>query len=151
MYTVVQRSNDLVNTAELQHYFQGLKQIFDNPEYRRQFQEYQKNINEIEKKQLLSGNTCTLGKLKYDQDRLPNISPIAMKNLLMNRFYDPIVMKEIACTLNSIVFMQPSYAGSVKVNERLKRWLQNLVQIGSESAEGYAFKADFDEIGRAHV
>src|SRR5436190_712755 len=89
MYTVVQRSNDLVNTAELQHYFQGLKQIFDNPEYRRQFQEYQKNINEIEKKQLLSGNTCTLGKLKYDQDRLPNISPIAMKNLLMNRSYVP--------------------------------------------------------------
>lgn len=133
----------IVTTQDVTIYDRELQIKASDPGVIAQMNRYSEIITELEKSILLTGGSCTVKKLDTFQDNLTAINPLAVKKLLRENFHDPVIMKEIMCTMNSLFYLQPNHPGFVKPNERVKHWLRNLKQIGKESAFGFAFKTDF--------
>ena len=145
------RNQDIVNSSDILEYSNRLK-IFTTEQEKRKINAKMIETDILEKKLLHEdANTCTVSKLINFQDHLENIDSFQMKKLLHNNFYDPIIMKNIMCTVNSLFYLQPQQPGSVYPNERLKHWLNNLKQIGKDSAYGYAFRTNFDDVKNMFV
>jgi hypothetical protein len=137
------KPGNLVSTQDVAVYQNYLNNLDKDPKFRMELNNYQQHTNQVEEDLLRQGSTCTIKKLDSLQDKLTQINPMEFKQLLLRKFYDPSIMQEIMCTLNSIYYLQPNHPGAVRPNERIKHWLTHLKQIGAESAFGYAFKADF--------
>lgn len=134
---------EIVNSNDLIKFNNEMMNYIKVPENVRELTKLKNAIDSVEKELLLRGQVCTQRKLSTLQDHLTSIDPTKIKTLLRDYFYDPEIMKEIACTVNSIYYLQPLQPGAVKPNERVKRWLRELTQIGNESVFGYAFRANF--------
>lgn len=65
-----------------------------------------------------------------------------VEKALKDGYGDGNILKSVMCLNNSIVSFPPS--SGVKRNFKVRNYLQDLTQIGSESAEGYAMLADVD-------
>jgi len=137
------RPLELLTNQEVVNYQKQKEAAVKDPKLIGELANLQGQINVIESKLLRQGSTCTVKKLDDMQSHLNRVNPIELKKLLNNNFYDPVVMNEILCTLNSLYYLQPTHPGAVKSNERIKHWLNHLKQIGSESAFGYAFSSNF--------
>lgn len=136
-------SRNIVNSLDVENYYTSVSRSLQDPRVRLDLEKYGKNTAEVEKAMLLRGSTCTIGKLEEHVNKITRVNPLKLKELLQKNFYDPTIMQEILCTVNSLFYLQPSQSGAVKPNERIKRWLKNLQQIGEPSAFGYALKSDF--------
>lgn len=136
---------DIIKTPDLIRYTNETRSITSSPDGQKKIQEWRNKIRELEERYVLSSQVCSLNKLNYDLDHLPDVNYLELKDLISNKFYDPVVMKDILCLSNSLFFMQPNQIGAVSPNQRIHNWLQDLKQIGAESVEGYAIKASFDK------
>ena len=80
-------------------------------------------------------NICPVNKLNVLQEDLTGLKPEQFKSLVRDQFYNAELMSALMCTVDSIYY---SSSSAVTYNERIRNWLQNLRQIGSESVSGYA-------------
>lgn len=92
-----------------------------------------------EKEYIESSRPCPISRIKNLRDHISTIDPKKFKELIQNKFYDPVIMKEAMCVANSLYYPDPS--GSVHSNDRIREWIENLKQIGEPSAEGYAMSS----------
>lgn len=72
--------------------------------------------------------------------RLSHLNPAALKSELATRFYDPNVLRAAGCIISS--FNTEYDSVSLSANERLREYITNLKQIGSESVSGFALNGD---------
>lgn len=93
---------------------------------------------------LSSGTTCNVAMQPKLREHLPGLNAPALKDLTNLDFIQPAVPEAIACIADSLFYTGANEAGSFVPTKRVKAYLQNLRQIGSESAEGVAMVADFD-------
>ena len=89
-----------------------------------------------EEKYILSHPACPIDQVKSLQNHINTLDTNLFTEMIHDKFYDPSVMKEAICVSNSLYYAAP---GLVNVNERIRKWIQNLKQI-DEGAEGYALQ-----------
>ena len=142
---------NLIDTADVIDYNNYMLEKVNSPGFVAIRNSKVNEIANLENQLLLKSDTCTIRKLKGFLDNIHNVDPKQIKHLLKNNFYDPTIMKEIMCTMNSLVYLQPNLHGALKPNERIKEWIKNLQRIGSESAKGFAFKGDLRNADSAFV
>jgi hypothetical protein len=71
-----------------------------------------------------------------------NFNIETLKDLAETRFYNQNVMTALMCITDSIIY-NPYSVG--EKSSKIRKWISNLKQIGSESVSGYALKASFGE------
>lgn len=103
-----------------------------------------KEQGEREKVLIYSTQTCPYRPLSTIQDKLGNLNSNSYKQLINDNFYNADAMKALMCVSESIVFSQPIKSGAVSSNERIRRWLKSLKQVGEKSVTGYALESDLD-------
>jgi len=86
---------------------------------------------------------CPADEISVVQYHLPAVKAPAFRELVRQRFYDPIVMIAASCVVEAIYV---AHRGEVDTDrlERIRYWLHDLRQIGAESVEGYALQANLD-------
>lgn len=77
------------------------------------------------------------------QPHLADLIPSKLITRVRKEFYNPNVLEMATCILYSIFGISGS---QIPVNERIRHWFQDLEQIGAESVEGYAMRADFQDV-----
>jgi len=77
------------------------------------------------------------------QSHLADLLPDALVKRVREEFYNPLVFEMAACVLHAIFTTSNS---QVPIKERIRHWLRDLEQIGPESAEGYALRADLGPV-----
>ena len=73
------------------------------------------------------------------QPYLADLIPESLVKRVREEFYNPLVLEMATCVLFSIFAATTS---NVPINERIRYWFRDLEQIGAESVEGYAMRAD---------
>lgn len=89
-------------------------------------------------------HVCPVEKISNLQEHLGGLDSKKLKSLINDQFYNADVMKATMCITESVVYTQPMENGVLASNERIRNWFKDLKQIGSESVEGYAMSAQFD-------
>lgn len=89
--------------------------------------------------------TCDVPMLSALRDQIPGLQANELKNITIREFYNPAAMQATMCAVDSLFYSSPSDLGSLYLNNRIRLYIQNLRQIGSESVEGYAMLGDFEK------
>jgi len=79
------------------------------------------------------------------RDRLGSLKTNKVESLLNTQFYNAEAMQAMGCLSEAIVSIPMSQKSSIVPNERTRRWITGLKQIGAESVEGFAIKADLNK------
>lgn len=135
----------LTNSAEIIRQIESEKIRTSTPEVAALIQQQKKYITSIERNRLLTSEVCPISKLETYRKTLPNIDPENFKSLIRENFYNNNLMKSILCVTNSIFFSEPIEKGNIAPNQRIRRWIKQLLKIGQPSVEGVAFRASFDK------
>ncbi len=100
-----------------------------------------KQQTELERNYLQSYRVCQSDAMPADwvQSRLGNIDMSKLNKSLSGEFYDSSVMDAMVCISSSVYLANSS---SLSPNDRIRNWIRNLKQIGTESVSGYALSAD---------
>lgn len=85
-------------------------------------------------------SSCKLGDIKTNINKI-NDSEFIKR--LQNNYYDPVVMMQTMCIVNSILYNNDY--------DTIRKFFDNLKQIGSNSAEGYALLSYFEHISNAFI
>jgi len=83
---------------------------------------------------------CSLAVLKSLKINIADLKTTRLVELINKQFYDPMIMKAIMC-LTETIFFSDDTNETIRYNERIKDWLQDLKQIGEPSVEGVALRA----------
>lgn len=95
---------------------------------------------------IANNQICGIKELNKIEERISGLEPAAMKKDVETQFYNAKVMKDAMCTMESVIYAPPHDIGTNYHNQKIKDYLMNLHQIGSESVNGYAMLGDFDGI-----
>jgi hypothetical protein len=87
---------------------------------------------------------CNIPMLNSLRDHISGLQATALKDVITDQFYNPQAMAATMCAVDSIFYAPPSDIGSAFLNDRIRLYIHNLRQIGSESVEGYALLGDFE-------
>ena len=87
---------------------------------------------------LQQNSICPLEELSKIQTRLAGLNPQNLKRLNQKQFYNADLMAATSCITDSIVYTPPVQEGSVTPSQRIRHWISNLRQIGTESTFGVA-------------
>lgn len=100
---------------------------------------------EKEEETLISSTTaCDVPMLSALRDHIGGLQAVQLKDFAVNQLQNPYAMKATMCIADSIFYTSPFDIGSLYLNNRIRLYIHNLRQIGSESAEGYALISDFE-------
>ena len=92
-----------------------------------------------------STRQCDPAEVNLISSNLIGLDQHELEALIEYQYYNASVMKTTACILNSITSLPQLNANSLDplqtANLKVRRWLQNLKQVGTESVNGYAFRA----------
>lgn len=88
---------------------------------------------------------CDVPMLSALRDRIGGLQATKLKDITIDQLYNPSAMKATMCTVDSLFYTSPYDIGSLYLNNRIRNYIHNLHQIGSESAEGYALLGDFED------
>lgn len=116
-------------------------QNISNPQVRESEKLLENRQKALEYKLLDELNLCPIPQAK---DLNPNIEASEVKSLMGSQFYNDQAIKAAVCVTDSIVSYKPM--AQLSQQDRIRRWLNNLRQIGSESVAGYAMTADLDDV-----
>lgn len=120
------------------------KSFYTNPDQRNILKEKNLEQDEDEKKIIKTQSVCSIPKIKHLQEHLANLDSEEMRILVRKQFFNPNVMKHVTCLTESFVYTPSHGPESISSNERLKYWIRDLKQIGSESISGYAMSGSLD-------
>lgn len=97
-----------------------------------------KEKQRLEEKYLLEqASVCPLQKLDKLQENLSGLNIERYKSLLKEEFYNAGLMEALLCTNSALYYASPSH---VTPQDRVRDWIQNLRQVGTKSAFGYAMQ-----------
>ena len=99
---------------------------------------------ENEKYLVKNTNVCDIDEMDKMRDHIGELNTNGMKHYMTNQFYSSSAMNAIMCSIDSVLFTSPFDAGSLHFNDRIRLFIHNLHQIGSNSVEGYALLGDFE-------
>lgn len=141
----VQLRGDLAITSDLKSYASRNKLYFNTRVKQRQIDQWIVYQDQREKEYLDQTQSCPIRKLTEYSDKYTSINSNEFKKVVRKNFYNSAVMEEAMCVADSIVYTQPVGIGSISSNQRIRRWLDKMTQIGDESHEGYALETSLDK------
>lgn len=94
-----------------------------------------------------SSSNCSKKTLRRFNSNLSSLDPDALKLASQEQFYNADLMKIIGCVVDSITLN----ISKLPYNSRIREYLRELTQIGAESAQGIAMKADLEHASSAFV
>ena len=136
---------DLTLTKDLKLYERRNRLHFNTTEKQRQIDQWIQYQEQLEKKYIDSTQSCPIRKLSDYQDKFGAINSNEYKKVIRKNFYNSNVMEEAMCLADSIVYSQAIEVGAISSNERIRRWLDRMTQIGEASVEGFALETDFNK------
>ena len=99
----------------------------------------------IEEQELVARTTvCDVPMLSSLRDHIGGLRANQLKEISISQLHNPSAMKATMCTVDSIFYTSPYDVGSLYLNNRIRMYIHNLRQIGSESVEGYSLLGDFE-------
>jgi hypothetical protein len=141
----VQHRGNLSITRDLKSYLETNTKYTNTPEIQRRINEWVEYQEKQEKTYLDRSQSCPIRKLAEYRNKYASIDSAEFKKVVRKNFYNPSVMEEAMCIADSIVYTQPIEMGSITSNQRIRRWLDKMTQIGEESVEGYALETSLDK------
>lgn len=90
-------------------------------------------------------SVCDIPMLTALRDHIGGLQANKLKNYSINQLQNPKAMEATMCTTDSIFYTSPYDIGSLQLNNRIRMYIHNLRQIGSESADAYALVGDFED------
>ena len=132
-------SQDLLNT-----YNQFSIQM-NTPEIARDLNNFEIQQKISEENLVATMSFCSIPMLNALRDHLPGIKGDKVKEYSINQFYNPDAMHALMCTMDSVFYTSPYDIGALYFNNRIRLYIHNLRQIGSDSLEGYAMLGDFND------
>ena len=133
-------TSTVVNTS-----YQNRLVAFSDPVLRRAVKDRQADQAILEKQLLDRTETCSLPTTNAIRERLPSLKSAELKKQLNEQFYNADVMLAAICVVDSIIYTSPYIGGSSLHTERIRKWIQQLRQIGDPSVEGIAMIANFNQ------
>lgn len=100
--------------------------------------------NKREEELVASTTICDVATLSSLRDHIGGLQGVQMKEYTTKQLHNPAAMKAAMCTIDSIFYTSAYDTGSLYLNNRIRMYIHNLRQIGSESKEGYALLSDFE-------
>ena len=134
----------LADTSQIFDYNRQVSSIQTTTQAIKETRQYEERQRKIEDQYISQAHPCKVSQIKNLQDQLGGLEPQEFKSVILNNFYNPAVMKAAMCIADSIFYTQPIQGGAVSSNQRIREWLRDLKQIGSESVEGFALKANLE-------
>lgn len=135
----------LAETRDVIEYNQRISTVQSTEQATREIRQFQERQRLLEEQFLSKSHPCKVSQIQKFQDNLGGVNPDKYKQIISDQFYDPAVMRAAMCVADSIFYTQPIQSGAVAANQRIREWIRNLRQIGAESVEGYALRADFED------
>jgi len=83
---------------------------------------------------------CSISAIKSLGINMADLKSGKLTKIVSEQFYDPIIMKAVAC-VSEAIFYSGNSDDTIQYNERIKDWLRDLKQIGDDSVEGMAMRA----------
>lgn len=99
---------------------------------------------ESEIKLIANTNVCDVPMLSSLRDHISGLQAVQLKDFTVKQLQNPSAMKAAMCTADSIFYTSPYDVGSLYLNNRIRMYIHDLRQVGSESVEGYALLANFE-------
>lgn len=105
-----------------------------------------------EKLLLESTRRCNPQHLSLYRDNLPKLSAEKLSKNIHTKFSNVEMMENVECLTNSIWYVSSYDAGSLTQNQRIRRYLNNLQQIGEGmGVEGYALNSYFKNADNMYI
>jgi hypothetical protein len=131
-----------VTNADVKQFLDQTTAILQKETIQEQIQAFEARLRRRELKYVNNTYRCSLPQLSKLRNQLGNLDPNKLKAIMSKQFYNSQVMEAAMCTAESIFYTQNIKTGRVAPNVRIREWIVNLIQIGSESSFGYAIKGD---------
>lgn len=131
-----------VNTQLYKKFTAEKKSRVNNKRYSNQYIANVKEQVSREKDILQNYRSCQSGatfNTSWVNSRLSSVDMEKFKEMLTGDFFDDSTMNSMVC-LSSAVFLAKS--SSLSANDRIRSWIRNLRQIGTNSLSGYALLGD---------
>jgi len=141
--TIIGKRLNITSSAAISNYNFKSESIKD-PSKIAAWNSLEDDQNQSEQSLVASMNVCDVPKLSALRDRIGGLQANRMKEYTVKQLYNPSVMKATMCTVDSIFYTSQYDEGVLYMNNRIRTYIRNLRQIGSESGEGYAMLADFE-------
>ncbi|CAH6420345.1 Protein kinase [uncultured virus] len=87
---------------------------------------------------------CDVPMLNSLRDRISGLQAAQLKEYTIKQLHNPAAMNAAMCIADSIFYTSPFDVGSLYLNNRIRLYIHDLRQIGSETTEGYAIVSDFE-------
>jgi len=97
-----------------------------------------------EKELIAKTSICNIPILGSLRDHISGLQAAQLKDFTIKQLHNPDAMKAAMCTIDSIFYTSGYDVGSIYLNNRIRMYIHNLRQIGSESTEGYTLLGDFE-------
>lgn len=133
-----------VTSADVSANYNSLLQLVQLPTNAAQLAQTKAAQKAGEESLVRSTSACAPATLQKIQDRLPGLQGQELKELTEQQLYNPNVMQAALCTADSVFYTSPFDVGSMYRNSRIREYIHNLRQIGTESVEGYAMAASLE-------
>lgn len=103
------------------------------------------NEQKISEEKIIANTTvCDVPMLSALRDHIGGLQAAQLKDITIKQLQNPLAMKAAMCTADSIFYTSPFDVGSLYLNNRIRMYIHELRQIGSESIEGYTLLANFE-------
>ena len=87
---------------------------------------------------------CDVPMLNNIRDRIGGLEANRLKEYTIKQLHNPAAMNAAMCVADSIFYTSPSDIGSFYLNNRIRLYIHNMKQIGSDTVEGYVLTSDFE-------
>jgi len=101
-----------------------------------------KDQQKYEKHLITNTSVCTIPELSDLEDKLNQVDFDSLSQVVDKQFYNTKVLETAMCISESIFFGNKYEGGLFDYTDRIRLYLDNLRQIGSESVYGYALWGD---------
>src|SRR5439155_24627293 len=95
---------DLADVSQINTIINSSREYYSRPDISSQLNVVANQIIAVEMHQLTEADSCPISKLGLYQNRLPNIDPHKLRDLLRDQYYDADFMKIILCATDSIFY-----------------------------------------------
>ena len=133
-----------VTSSDVTTNYNNLLLQVKNPQIAQALADLKKDQDDAERQLVLRTNSCSIPVLSALRERMGGLQAAQLKEYTAKHFHNPDVMKVAMCTADSIFYTSPFDVGSLYLNNRIRLYIHNLRQVGSESVEGYSLVADFE-------